>query len=177
MSKVKTRQEIKQEMESLASQIETMKADHAGQISDLEAKVSELTATNETATAQIESLKSELETANAEGVKAADALTEAKAQIESLSAEKAEVESHLTKAKLALANPAHLDAAITPTEINQTVEDAAADHQERDAEDDTPKSELETYESMPQGADRLAYYRQHKHTIIKQMDERDESQD
>ena len=161
MSKVKTRQEIKQEMESLVSQIETMKADHAGQISDLDAKVSELTATNETATAKIESLKAELETANAEGIKAANALTEAKAQIESLSAEKAEVESHLTKAKLALANPAHLDAAITPTEIDQTVEDAAADDQELTAEAQREKelniSEEDFRKMSP--AEQNAFYR------------------
>jgi chromosome segregation ATPase len=176
MSKVKTRNEIKQEMDDLSTQIEQMKTDHAGQIADLEAKVTELTESNESATATIESLKTELAEAQEAGIEATDKLTEAENRIEAITAEKVEAEIQLKKAKNALANPAHMDAAITPTEIDQSVEDAAADAQEKNANQDEPKEPenvLEEYEAMERSPERAAFFQKHERQILQLISDRE----
>lgn len=176
MSKVKTRNEIKQEMEGLACQIEQLKSDHAGQIKDLEAKVSELTESNEAANATVESLKAELAEAQEAGISATDKLTEAEAEIAEITAEKVDIEQSYEKAVQALQNPAHADAAIVTTEINQQIEDAAADTQEANAGSDQPEeyaNELEEYEAMDRSPERAAFFAKHERKILAQISERE----
>jgi hypothetical protein len=87
------------------------------------------------------------------------------------------MEGLLAKAKSALANPAFADASIVPHSLNQSQADAEADKAEADAESQQqadevePKSELETYESMPPGRDRRTYLAKHKNAIYQQMSE------
>lgn len=176
MSKTKTRNEIKAEMETLAEQITQMQGDHAAQIADLEAAASEQTdafnaakADNEKLTADIAELT---EAKNALEIK----LTDAESKLETITAEKAESDEQLAKAKAALANPANLDATIAPTEIDQTAEDAEADKEEENAKvDEGPKDKLEEYEAMSPGKERQDFYHANKSELYRLMDEREQS--
>ena len=173
MSKTKTRTEIMGEMKTIAGQIQQMQSDHAATVAGLESNVAELTESNATATAEIARLTGEL-SASIESAEAVQAkLTETEGTVAELSAAKVEAENQLTKAKAALANPAHLDASLTATNLDQKAEDAEADMQEASANaDEGPKSELEIYEGMERSPERTAYFNANEAKLLKQYADR-----
>jgi chromosome segregation ATPase len=178
MSTVKTRNEIKGEMKALTVSIEQARAEHAAQVAEMQASIAGLTFELEQAkVALVEADK----TIEARAVEVADLqfkLADAQAKQEEEANARAEMEGLLAKAKSALANPAFADASIVPHSLNQSQADAEADKAEADAEgqqqaeDVAPKSELDTYESMPPGPDRRAYLAKHKTAIHQQMSQR-----
>ena len=76
----------------------------------------------------------------------------------------------IRKLEAALANPAHIDATITPASSTATVSDAEADQLDAAAaaagEDAEPKTVREQYEAMPFGAARQAFLREHRNEIL-----------
>ena len=78
------------------------------------------------------------------------------------------------KLKAALANPAHIDAAMLPASVTVSVSDAEADRLDKVAEEETdanaPKTIREQYEAMPAGPDRLAFLNEHYTEILRDTD-------
>lgn len=178
MSKTLTRNEIKAEMETLAEQITQLKSEHAEQIAGLESEKTALIESETSAKAEVEKLTADIAEVTEAKSTLEIKLTDAESKVEALTAEKAESDSLLAKAKSALANPAHADASIIPTEINQTVEDAEADQEQASASGDQPDvsdlTVLEQYEQMEAGPDRVAFINANERAIYAEMKRRNE---
>lgn len=178
MSKVKTRKEIHDEMNALVEQFEAHKVETAQTITDL--------------TSEVEAAKAELMTADVANCDLVTKVDELNAQIEALNAEKsdliakhAEVEADLKlamecteKLQAALANPAHLDAAMIPETANAELNDAEADSQESKADESKaeyePANELEEYEAMEFGSERQEFFAKNKRKIYKLLEAREQ---
>ncbi|GEM_PF-5608639 len=176
MSKVKTRNEIKAEMDDMAAQLESKDAAHAEEKQALEASITDLQGQLDAANAAKADLEGQLAKAKETNIGTLEQLkAEEKAKDEVVKA-KDELQKENTRLQGALADPAQLDASMVPTAVNQKLEDAEADHQEANAkepEDTAPKSELEIYESMEAGTERQAYWQKNKRAIIKQINARE----
>lgn len=180
MSKVKTRKEIHEEMNALVEQFEAHKAEAEQTIAEL--------------TSEVEAAKVELTTADEVNCDLLAKVDELNAQIEALNSEKAELvakaeeaESDLKiaqecteKLQAALANPAHMDAAMIPDCSGVEASDAEADAAEAKAEqaeaekEPTFANELEEYEAMEFGPERQAFFAKHKRKIYKQLETREQ---
>lgn len=126
MSKVKTRKEIKEEMDQLAVDLTETKKAYALEVEALKSELEASKAELATAQSSLKELAEEIE-ASAEAIASKDM------EIKDLKEAKEEMEAGLLKAQSALADPSFADAAIVPAEINQKIEDAEADEQEAKA--------------------------------------------
>jgi len=175
MSRVKTRKEIKEELDEVNAQLEASHVNHAEDVKalqetiaqaeqallDADAKYAELLAEKEEAELQF----AESEKENAQLVEFNEKLIEANS----------EFEKEIERQKAALADPAFVDATVVKVEVDQAVEDAEADAQEANPAEEIaePKNEAEQWEAMEAGPARQAFWNEHKRLIIKQINSRD----
>lgn len=164
MSATKTKREITEERDGLSAQIEQMIADHAETVADLEKQICNLSNEND-------ELTNSLTESQAEGARISDELDEIKALLTTSESQLMDAETALEKAVAALNNPAHVDASMIPTEIDQAHEDAEADREEAEvvSSDESEKTIMEQYESMEPGEERQAFLSIHEREIFEEL--------
>jgi hypothetical protein len=101
-------------------------------------------------------------------------ITETNAERDSQAAQIRDLSAECDKLKAALANPAHMDAAIKPATATGGITDAEADELDRKAQskadDGKPRNVLEQYEAMPYGKDRQTFLKAHEREIFRLME-------
>jgi hypothetical protein len=115
-----------------------------------------------------------VEAGNAERDKLQALLTDTAKELEDAKAMVAEKQGEIARLTAALANPAHMDAAIKPATATGGIIDAEADELDRKAQskadDGKPRNVLEQYESMPYGEDRKRFLEANKREIFRLME-------
>ncbi len=180
MSKQKTRKELEAELVAKGEEVVAVEAKVEEVEAEAVAKVEEIKAEVEVVAVERDEIAARLETAEASVLEMRGMVDGIRAELDAAKVEAVEAQDEADKAKAALENPAVADAvlqdaskeAVAQVEVDADEAEAKAVQDAADELEAAPKSELEAWEAMDAGDERVAFWSAHKKVIFAQLAER-----